>query len=83
MGYDGRMTKGLVRYQRSGQFHFVILPSLWLWSSFNHWATREVGTIEIESQWTAARRERGIMETHVSKARHGAPAYRHVSWGAL
>lgn len=23
MGYDGRMTKGLVRYQKSGQFHFV------------------------------------------------------------
>jgi putative transposase len=23
MGYDGGMTKGLVRYQQSGQFHFV------------------------------------------------------------
>ncbi len=23
MGYDGRIAKGLVRYQQSGQFHFV------------------------------------------------------------
>jgi putative transposase len=52
----------------------VELPSLWLWSSFNHWATGEIGTIEIESQWTATRREASIPKTHVSKARHGAPA---------
>jgi hypothetical protein len=36
---------------------------------------REIGTVEIESQWTATRRECGITETHVSKARHGAPAF--------
>ncbi|WP_114210977.1 REP-associated tyrosine transposase [Acidisarcina polymorpha] len=32
-------------------------PSEWLWSSFNHWATGALGTVEIESQWTASRRE--------------------------
>ena len=49
-------------------------PSEWRWFSFNHWATGEIGAVELESQWTATRRERGIMETHVSNARHGAPA---------
>jgi putative transposase len=51
----------------------VTEPSEWVWSSFRHFATGEIGTIEIESQWTAIRRESGIMETHVSNARHGAP----------
>jgi putative transposase len=32
--------------------------SEWPWSSFNHWAAGEIGTVEIESQWTATRRER-------------------------
>jgi putative transposase len=27
------------------------------WSSFCHYATGEIGTVEIESQWTASRRE--------------------------
>ncbi len=27
------------------------------WSSFHHWATGEPGRVEIESQWTARRRE--------------------------
>ncbi len=35
----------------------VSQPSDWLWSSFNHWATGEVGVVEIESQWTASPRE--------------------------
>jgi putative transposase len=29
----------------------------WPWSSFRHYATGEEGTVEIESQWTARRRE--------------------------
>jgi len=32
----------------------------WPWSSFNHWATGEIGRVEIESHWTWARRERAI-----------------------
>jgi putative transposase len=35
----------------------VSQPADWLWSSFNHWASGEVGVVEIESQWTASRRE--------------------------
>ena len=36
----------------------VAKPENWPWSSFRHYATGEVGTVEIESQWTALRRER-------------------------
>ena len=32
-------------------------PEDWRWSSFRHYATGEIKIIEIESQWTARRRE--------------------------
>jgi putative transposase len=32
-------------------------PEEWQWSSFRHYATGEIGTVEIESEWTARRRE--------------------------
>ena len=32
-------------------------PEDWTWSSFRHYATGEVGVVEIESQWTARKRE--------------------------
>jgi putative transposase len=32
-------------------------PEDWKWSSFRHYALREVGIIEIESEWTARDRE--------------------------
>jgi len=35
----------------------VALPEDWRWSSFRHYATGEQGTVEIESHWTARRRE--------------------------
>ena len=34
----------------------VAKPEDWPWSSFRHYATGMRGTVEIESQWTAARR---------------------------
>jgi putative transposase len=34
----------------------VVAPAAWRWSSFNHYATGELGVVEIESQWTASRR---------------------------
>jgi putative transposase len=34
------------------------LPEEWEWSSFRHYATGINGRVEIESEWTAARRER-------------------------
>lgn len=35
----------------------VILPEDWKWSSYRHYALRETGPVEIESQWTANDRE--------------------------
>jgi putative transposase len=35
----------------------VARPEDWPWSSFPHYATGELGVLEIESQWTARRRE--------------------------
>jgi putative transposase len=40
----------------------VARPEDWPWSSFRHYALGEVGAVEIESEWTALRRER---EVHV------------------
>ena len=40
----------------------------WNWSSFRHYATAEIGIVEIESEWTADRRmgrEPRIMGVHV------------------
>jgi putative transposase len=36
----------------------VSRPEDWLWSSFRHYATGEDSVVEIESQWTAQKRER-------------------------
>jgi putative transposase len=33
-------------------------PEDWPWSSFRHYATGEIGVVEIESGWTARRREK-------------------------
>ena len=35
----------------------VTNPADWKWSTFRHYAQREVGRVEIESQWTASDRE--------------------------
>jgi putative transposase len=51
----------------------VSAPEDWAWSSFRHDATGVPGTVEIESEWTARRRERAAIETHVSEARHREP----------
>ena len=35
----------------------VMTPADWKWSSFRHYAFRETGVVEIESEWTARDRE--------------------------
>jgi putative transposase len=35
----------------------VTRPEDWKWSSFRHYLTGEIGTVQIESFWTAGRRE--------------------------
>jgi putative transposase len=37
-------------------------PEQWDWSSFRHYATGEIGTVEIESEWTATRRGNQLPE---------------------
>jgi putative transposase len=42
----------------------VARPEDWAWSSFRHYVTGEASPVEIESEWTARRRERvGIFPT--------------------
>ncbi len=42
----------------------VVRPEGWKWSSFGHYATGAEGVVEIESQWTARKRERlGVVTT--------------------
>jgi putative transposase len=48
-------------------------PEDWEWSSFQHCLTGQAETVEIESWWSAMRRECGTAKTHISKARCGAP----------
>jgi putative transposase len=40
----------------------VSKPEEWAWSSFRHYATGLVGTVEIESEWTAFRRGNRLPE---------------------
>ncbi len=40
----------------------VAAPEDWKWSSYRHYATGERGTVEIESIWTAARRDYELPE---------------------
>ena len=50
-------------------------PGEWRWSSYRHYQTGERGVVEIESEITAARRDRAATKTQVSEARPGAPKY--------
>ena len=55
-----------LRYIHRNAVHrgLVGRPEDWKWSSFNHYATGLEGPVEVESQWTARRRERaGIVPT--------------------
>lgn len=52
----------------------VTRPEDWRWSSFRHYATGEASAVEIESQWTARRRERaGIFLTASVRASAETP----------
>ena len=63
--YDFLVWSGKKRMEKLQYMHFnpvrrglVARPEDWPWSSFLHIATGREGTVEIESQWTARRRER-------------------------
>jgi putative transposase len=44
----------------------VARPEDWPWSSFRHYAMGEIGLVEIESDWTALRREREVHVMEIS-----------------
>jgi putative transposase len=45
----------------------VAKPEDWPWSSFRHYATGVVGTVEIESRWTARKREQAKLAVGIPK----------------
>jgi len=54
------------------------------WSSFRHYATGETGLVEIESQWTARKRERaGIFVTLKVRPAAETPAQAELERGTL
>jgi putative transposase len=66
-------------------------PAEWKWSSFRHYALREIGVVEIESQWTARDRETKalggservflIAEPALSEAEGLVPKRTGATWG--
>ena len=46
----------------------VAEPDRWAWSSYRHYATGERCIVEIESEWTAARRNRAASDSHISES---------------
>jgi len=56
----------------------------WLWSSFRHYATGETDVVEIESQWTARKREQaGIFPTLKVLSTAETPAQAELGRGTL
>lgn len=62
--YDFNVHNELKRTEKLRYMHrnpvkrgLALKPEDWDWSSFRHYAKGEIGIVEIESFWTAARRE--------------------------
>jgi len=62
--YDFNVHNELKRVEKLQYMHrnpvrrgLVAKPEDWPWSSFRHYATGEEGSVEIESEWTARKRE--------------------------
>ena len=61
---------------------WVERPEDWEWSSVRHYGCGEVGPVEIESQWTARKRERaGIFVTLKMRAPAKDPAQAELGRG--
>lgn len=75
-----------LRYIHRNPVHrgLVARPEDWLWSSFRHYATGEQSLVEIESKWTARRRERaGVFLTAAMRAPAESPAQAKLERGTL
>jgi putative transposase len=60
---DGKEFRVKLRYLHRNPVKrgLVTAAADWKWSSFRHYALREVGPVEIESEWTAADRETRLL----------------------
>jgi putative transposase len=54
---EKRVEKLRYMHRNSVKRGLVEKPEQWQWSSFRHYATGEAGIVEIESEWTARKRE--------------------------
>jgi putative transposase len=87
--YDFNVHSELKRVEKLRYMHrnpvrrgLVERPEDWPWSSFVHYATGALGTVEIESEWTARKREQNKMLVRgalcnppfAENAKDGAPA---------
>ena len=64
-----RIEKLKYMHRNPVQRGLVERPEDWRWSSFRHYATGCEGTVEIESEWTARRRERLGVTLRVARAK--------------
>ncbi len=66
--YDSFVTK--LRYIHRNPVKRVLCesPEDWEWSSFRHYATGVEGVVQIESRWTASRRERAGVVLRATKS---------------
>src|ERR1035441_4534057 len=78
--YDFNVHNELKRIEKLRYMHrnpvkrgLVEKPEDWLWSSFRHYASGEVGTVQIESFWTGARRD-GLIDPRSQKRDLGHPS---------
>ena len=70
--YSERKRAEKLRYMHRNPVKrgLVAEPAAWAWSSFRHFATSETGTVEIESQWTASRREAAVIKPMSQRPGH-------------
>jgi putative transposase len=86
--YDFNVHKEEKRVEKLRYMHrnpvkrgLVEKPEQWQWSSFRHYATGELGAVEIESEWTGRRREAEACRLLCvppfarKKAKDGAPTF--------
>jgi putative transposase len=58
---DKRVEKLRYMHRNPVKRDLVAKPEDWKWSSFVHYATGTIGAVEIESEWTAQRRDANKM----------------------
>jgi len=78
---EKRVEKLRYMHRNPAKRGLVEKPEDWPWSSFRHYATGEAGVVEIESEWTARKRETEtgrllcIPPFATKEAKDGAPAF--------